>query len=122
MTNVELKIWGRQFNLPIVYDWFEDEEELLPSQNEAVKNLSANHQMIDNVLQNAQNYVMQFALNETKVDNIFKYIIPKKIYVLRKENPSFALFCDFKFDLEHGIALVFENNRFSAIVSQDEVL
>ncbi len=122
MINIELKIWGRNFNLPISYDWFEDEEELLPSQKEVIRNLSANSQIIDTVLQNVKKYVMKFNSDKSKVDNIFKYIIPQKIYVLRNDKPSFALFCDFRFDLEHGIAIVFENNIFSKIVTQDDVI
>lgn len=122
MTNIELKLWGRSFNLPIAYDWFEDEEELLPSQKEAITILSSDNQVIDTVLPNVKKYVLQFNSDKNEVDNIFKYIIPQKIYVLRKEEPSFAVFCDFKFDLEHGIAIVFENNSFSKIVPQDDVL
>lgn len=122
MNSLNLNIWNRKFNLPISYDWFEDEEELLPAQKEAI-NLILNHNTIfDSVLSNVKTYVLKFIPSEHKIDNIFKYVIPQKIYVLRKEKPTFALFCDFKFDLEHGIAVLFENNKFLGVVSQDEVL
>ncbi len=122
MTNIELKIWGRSLNLPVAYDWFEDEEELLPSQKEVITILSSDNQVMDTVLPNVKKYILQFNSGKNEVDNIFKYIIPQKIYVLRKEKPSFAVLCDFKFDLEHGIAIVFENNSFSKIVPQDDIL
>lgn len=122
ITDIDIKIWGRDFNLPIAYDWFEDEEELLPSQKNTVKYITENNQLIDAVLSNVKKYVLQFISAECEVDNVFKYVIPRKIYVLRDEKSSFALFCDFKFDLEHGIAIVFENNNFLKIVSQDYVL
>ena len=33
-----------------------------------------------------------------------------------------AIMCNYKFDMEHGIAIVFKNEMFSKIVSQDIIL
>ncbi|MCM1539584.1 MAG: hypothetical protein NC254_14450 [bacterium] len=56
------------------------------------------------------------------VDNIFKYVMPIKRYVLRTgKDRSIAILCDYKFDIEHGIAVVFKNEKFFRIGSQDIV-
>lgn len=62
-------------------------------------------------------------LTENKIENIFKYVIPKTIFLPRTVKVrTVALLCDFKFDIEHGLAVVFENEKFKEVVSQDEVL
>jgi hypothetical protein len=58
-----------------------------------------------------------------KIDNIFKYVIPRSLYIPRKqEKQTVAMLCDYKFDMEHGIAVVFENGQFKKVGSQDIVL
>ena len=62
-------------------------------------------------------------LQGKNVDNIFKYVIPKIIYVPNNcKKRTVALLCNFKFDIEHGLALVYENEKLVNIVSQDEIL
>ena len=119
INNLKLEIWGREFELPISYERFDDEE-LLKSQIDMVNTLSMDSSIIDESLSNVKKYTAKFTSSE--IDNIFKYVIPNDIYVMRTEKPSFALFCDYKFDLEHGIAIVFENMLFSKIVPQDDVI
>ena len=57
------------------------------------------------------------------VDNIFKYVMPKNIYVPRNlKKRVVAIMCNYKFDTEHGIAVVFENEQFKEIGAQDIAL
>lgn len=127
MTNeIKLKIWGRDFTLPISYDWFPDEEELLEIQKEAINVLIKNSKVIDNALSDLKAYCRKTSSEisaEDEIENIFKYVIPAKFYVIRNtEKRCVALLCDYKFDMEHGIAIVFENECLKNIGTQDLVL
>ena len=58
-------------------------------------------------------------LQGKKINNIFKYIIPKLIYIPNnRPQRTIDLLCDFRFDIEHGIAIIFENEELINIVSQ----
>ena len=57
-----------------------------------------------------------------KIDNIFKYVIPKRIFIPRTDKKIMAILCDYKFDMENGIAVVFENEKFKEIGVQDIIL
>ena len=55
-----------------------------------------------------------------KIDNIFKYVVPEKIFV--KRDGRVALMCRYKFDMEQGIAVVFEEGKKVEVGSQDIIL
>ena len=85
----KLTIWGREFELRVTFDCF-DNEEVLPIQEQALEAFLK---------------------------------APTDIYLPRTtEIRSAALFCDYRFDEEHGIAIVFENEKFIEIGTQDIVL
>ena len=56
-------------------------------------------------------------------ENIFKYVMPKSIFVPHtKKHRIAAIMCNYKFDMEHGIAVVFENGKLKKVGTQDIVL
>ena len=59
-------------------------------------------------------------IEEDSIENVFKYVVPEKVYVTR--DCRVAIMCRYKFDLEHGIAVVFKNGQFEQIGAQDIVL
>ena len=66
--------------------------------------------------------VSQDDTNEKK-DNIFSYLQPERIFVTRSEpHPEVAIMCKYRYDLEHGLAVVFSNNGDTRVVIQDEIL
>ena len=71
-----------------------------------------------------QNYCKnQLGNANTQDEDIFRYILPKTIYVVRSPaNRVIALLCDSKFDIEHGIAVIYKNEQFSRIAVQDELI
>lgn len=124
MNKDEFMIWGRRFNLSVQYDCYENED-ILPIQIEA---LEAFKREADALLSSDQE-VKRYCLENHKaeigdsIDNIFKYVMPDNIYIKRsKEKHIAALMCNYKFDLEHGIALVFENEKLTQIGTQDIIL
>ena len=57
------------------------------------------------------------------VDNVFKYVMPKNVLITRNDKDrQFAVMCNYKFDMEHGLAVVFENEEFKTVGAQDIIL
>ena len=123
--NKTMTIWGRQYDLPVVFDCF-DNEEVLPIQKQALEAFLK----AENTIQESKKQLEKYILNDeyaeiegNSIDNIFKYVIPTDIYIPRTpETRTVALLCDYRFDEEHGIAIVFENEQFKEIGEQDIVL
>ena len=80
-NKVKLVIWGREFEINIVFQNFPGEE------------VTSNQE------------------------------IPKSVLIPReKEKRVVALMCNYKFDMEHGLAIVFENEQFKTVGPQDIIL
>ena len=120
-----ITIWGRQYDLPVVFDCF-DNEEVLPVQKQALEAFLKAENTIQESKQQLEKYILNDEYAEIEgnsIDNIFKYVIPTDLYIPRTlETRTVALLCDYRFDEEHGIAIVFENEQFKEIGEQDIVL
>ena len=125
MNKIKINIWGRDFELEVKYDCYNDEK-ILPIQKDALKVFLSNTNSIISVKEDVEKYCLanSFGKIETDaIDNIFKYVIPKYLYIKRsKEKRVIAIMCNYKFDMEHGIALVFENEKLCEIGNQDIIL
>ena len=115
-------IWGRLFHLKVVYDCL-GEEEILAAQEKAYELFRS----AESARNESEYEVKQYCLDknrneiaESEIDNIFKYVIPKYIYVVR--DGRVAIMCNYKFDPEHGIAVIFMDGRLEMIGMQDLVL
>jgi len=125
LMNKTITIWERQFDLQVIFDCF-DNEEVLPIQEQALKEFLK----AENTIQESKKQLKKYILNDeyaeiegNSIDNIFKYVIPTDIYIPRTpETRTVALLCDYRFNEEHGIAVVFENEQFKEIGEQDIVL
>lgn len=122
MTN-DMNLWGRDFSLPVYYECDTDQD-VLDMQKEAKNALLASW----NVVEDSKQAVEDYCLNrdgdqiENPITNIFRYVIPTNILVLRSEDSrKAALMCNYRFDPEHGLAAVFENEQLVAVVPQDEL-
>ncbi len=125
MSNVTIKIWGRDFKLDVVFDCY-DGEEITTLQNETLDSFLDNTSIVDDMKSSVDMYLVnnnKEDFPDGKVDNIFKYVIPTSIFIKRtKKNKVAAIMCNYKFDIEHGLAIVYENNQFINIVPQDNIL
>lgn len=122
MNKVKVDFFGREFNLNVIFDYYEGEE-ILPSQKETLNSFLEEQCFLEGDLNQLKKYCLDRNKNEIgeKIDNIFKYVIPVDIYITRKKG-VIAVMCKYKFDLEHGIALVYENEKLVEIGMQDIVL
>ncbi|MCR5836072.1 MAG: hypothetical protein K6G88_06180 [Lachnospiraceae bacterium] len=121
MNKVNIKIWGRKFKLLVNYKIVE-KDTMTKMQQESLDLFMKNTNLINEVKKNVDEYVINHvASNISEVDNIFKYVKPKCVYIPNEKN-VFAIMCNYKFDMEHGMAIVFENGKFKEIGAEDIVL
>ncbi len=123
MSKSVLKIWGREFELNIAYECYPGEE-VLDSQRAEFELLKTTD-VVDSALESVKEYVIKTAGEqiEAPIENIFKYVMPKSVFVPHnKKSPSVAIMCNYKFDMEHGIAVVFENGKYKEVGIQNDVL
>lgn len=118
-------LWGRQLVLECQYEVYADEG-VLPSQEETLKRLFDHWDVVEGSLDNLKEYCLSengAEIGSDHIDNIFRYISPTTLYVLRDPEPRVvSLLCEYRFDPEHGIALRFENEQLAEIGSQDIAL
>ena len=123
MHRITIEIWGRVFELEVIYDCC-DGEEVLPEQKAALNKFLLQDELINTVKDDVKAYCVSHCNGKIDtVDNIFKYVIPTSLYILRDINKRcVAVFCNFLFDPEHGMAIAFENEVLKEIGMQDIVL
>lgn len=125
IESLEVSIWGRSFTLPVEYDCYEGEE-VTKAQIRAIKNFQAHIEWIEqskSILEDFCREQVRIDEDNTKKDNIFSYIMPKCLFVKRdKENPRIAMMCKYRYDLEHGLAVVFSSDGKVTVGMQDIIL
>ena len=149
MNNVKMNIWGRVFELDIVFDALRDGT-ILDNQKKTLElffktnsskivndNLEINsiteikgENVIETPIDKTKSLIEDYCLENANEDidipitNIFKYVIPKYLYISRTKDETrrISLMCNFKFDMEHGLAIIFKNEEFEKIGEQGLVL
>ena len=123
MNKLKLNIWGRDFDLNVGYQNYPGEE-VTELQQETLNSITS----IDfsEARTGVEKYITQhFAseLGDDNLGNIFRFVIPKSILIMRSEDSRlFAILCNFKLDMEHGIAIAYKNEIFTTAGPQDLVL
>ena len=125
IDEIKTIIWGRSFTLPVEYDCYEDEE-VTKAQIQALKNFRSHTEWIEKSRSIVEKYCREQVMSDeenTKKDNIFSYIKPECLFVKRdKENPRIAMMCKYRYDLEHGLAVVFSSDGEVTVGMQDIIL
>ncbi len=124
MNKVRTQIWGREFELPVIIKQFKGKE-ITDTQKEAVERLEQNLDIFNLAKDEVEKYIIDSGLKQkgiNEIDNIFKYVIPKSISVPKSKKRVLALMCNFKFDMEHGLSIIFENEKLKEVGSQDLIL
>lgn len=117
-----IRIWNRDFDLDVVYDCYAGED-ILDEQKKAFKAFLANKKMIDSSKVNVERYCLsqnKAEIGSDTIENIFKYVMPASIYV--KRDGCVAIMCRYRFDEEHGIAVVFGEGKVKEVGPQDIIL
>lgn len=123
--NKIMTIWNRTFDLPIEVQSYSGME-VTDKQKEVIKLIQSDDLKFDDALSLVKEYVYannNGLLDTSVINNIFKYVMPSYVYVpYDTEHCTYVLMCDYKFDIEHGISILYEDGVFKSIGSQDEVL
>ena len=122
MSKQILNIWNRDFEIDITYEIFSDKP-VTEKQKAIADGLSAVDfsESLEGVIKYIKKYNSR-DLGEDRIDNIFRYVIPKRIYITQSEEEEFAIMCNYKFDMEHGIAVVYKGGKFKEAGPQDIIL
>lgn len=124
IKNINLCVWDREFELPIEYDCYANEK-VTREQLSAIDKFTQNTLKIQESKMFVEKYCKQsleLDKSNQKKNNIFSYIKPDYLYVKREEKPRVAIMCKYKYDLEHGIAIVFSQDGEIKVGLQDIIL
>lgn len=122
-SKIKTMIWGREVSLNVIFQNYPGED-IIPEQKETAESIP--HVDFEEAKNAVEQYVMKQNiedLSESKLNNIFSYIKPKCFLVPRLENKHvFAIMCEYRFDMEHGLAIVFEDGICKTVGPQDIIL
>lgn len=121
MNKIKVDIWNRSFELRVVSDE-NDMNSISEKQKEVIDDLFVKNKEVLEDFSEIFEYCKKKNKEEICSDNIFKYVMPKYLYIIDTENKCVAIMCDYKFDMEHGIAVVYENDKLTKVVEQDYIL
>lgn len=119
---LNINIWQRDFDIEEVYDIYQGET-VSKQQEDALAEFCKNKAMIAESQHEVEKYCLsenENDIGEKSISNIFKYVVPESIFV--KRDGRVAIMCKYKFDLEHGLAIVFKKGKLDQIGKQDIVL
>ena len=123
---IKYNFLGRELSLNFIFDVF-DNEEVTELQKETYNKVINN---MDDIFVKSLEKLKEYCKNNYDIEvdetNLYKYIVPKEIYIKReKENEDYCkigILCNFKCDIENGIAIVLINNTVCDIGMQDIIL
>lgn len=125
IESLDIIIWGRKFILPVEYDCYEGEE-VTKEQLQAFRKFKSHTEWIEHSKIIVEDYCREQVMSDeenAQKDNIFSYIKPECLFVKRdKKNPRIAMMCKYRYDLEHGLAVVFTFDGEVAVGMQDMIL
>ena len=125
MTKKRMTVWNRRMDLEVVFDRYAGENVLI-NQEKALDSLISNWAAVDRCLEDVKRYCLENGggvVTDERVDNVFKYVKPESLFVPRRQRKrTVAIMCSFRPDPEHGLAIVFENEKLTKIGPQDIVL
>ena len=123
IKSLEMDIWGRKFKLPVEYDCYKGEK-VTKEQRNAVKVFTEHPEWIEDSKTAVEKYCKKAVVEDVDNDkkaNIFSYVVPEHLYVTRAA-PCVVLMCRYKYDLEHGLAVMYSSSGEVDVCIQDEIL
>lgn len=124
INELNISIWERTFLLPVEYDCYDDEV-VTDAQKSAIKMLTMHPEWIVSAKSHVERFCREGVIADSennKKDNIFSYIKPDYLFVKREDHPRVAIMCKYRYDIEHGLAVVFAIDGSVTVGLQDFIL
>ena len=125
IESFEAIIWGRSFVLPVEYDCY-DGESVTEEQIKAMEIFSSHSDWISEAKSVVESFCKEQVMDDDanmKKDNIFSYVKPECIFVKHDaKDPRIAMMCKYRYDPEHGLAVVFSLGGNITVGIQDIIL
>ncbi len=124
IEKLSISIWGRDFELPVNYNCYEGEN-VTEEQIQLLNKFIEHPEWIQTSKYIVENYCRQQVLDDEenqKKDNIFSYIKPVSVFVKHVKMPKIALICKYRYDEEHGLAIMFDQEGNITVGSEDIIL
>ena len=119
MSSISKEVWGRKLKLEI---YPEGGEEQSDAQSLALERLFTAWDVEDKRVSKLKKYCEKDS-DGGEMANIFRYVMPRYLFLPKVQKKLMvARMCDYRFDPEHGLALVFENEKLKEIGPQDVIL
>ncbi len=123
IKSVHIDVFGKEFDLDVVYDLYA-ESSCLPALEKALQIFVSHPEWIKTAKSKVLNYcgsdVLSDEENSTKND-LFSYLTPHRIY-LKRDAKRVAIMCKYLYDLEHGLAVVFDSEGNVTVGIQDIII
>ena len=124
IKHLEICIWGRDFSIPVEYNCYVGES-LLPEQTDAINEFLKHPEWLEKAKHLVEQYCHEQVMDDTensKKDHVFSYIKPQVFFVKHEKKPRIALMCKYRYDMEHGLAVVFTTDGGITAGPQDIIL
>lgn len=124
INELNISIWERAFLLPIEYDCYDDEV-VTDAQKSAVNILAIHPEWIASAKVQVECFCREEVLGDgenNKKNNIFSYVKPEYLFVKHEDKPRVAIMCKYRYDMEHGLAVVFSADGDISVGPQDIIL
>ena len=121
---IDIDIWGRKFSLEVEYNCYEGEK-VTKEQIKILERFLNNLKWIDKAKKHVETFCKEDVASDAenqKKDNIFSYIKPECIFIKHTEKPRIAIMCKYRYDPEHGLAVVFDKYGNVTVGIQDIIL
>ena len=112
ISELNISIWKRAFLLPVEYDCYDDEV-VTDAQKSAAKMLTMHPEWIVS----AKAQIERFCREEVLADSE-----NNKKCVKHDDHPRVAMMCKYRYDPEHGLAVVFSADGSITVGPQDIIL
>lgn len=121
---VEVGLWGSEVELEVYFEQL-DYDEPTDIQTDAFSRVDVIWQRVDDAIPS----IVEYAKNEAMEigahfeEKAWRSLVhPATLFIAESDNRIVAILCEFDLDPEHGLAVVFEDEQFTAVGSQEIVL
>lgn len=126
MSGIVMSTWGKEITLEVRFDLLDDER-VTSRQAYALGAIFVLWDAVSAALDAVKSYCLEndgdmlaSECGTARIDDIFDIVEPYSLFVVRDDSKrSVALMCHYRLDPEHGLALLFENERLTKIGPED---